>query len=116
MPPVWKSFVQYWCLSQCQARRFWLSLVHTKAPEAVSLRQTLCLFDDFATPLRTIENIARFFNGVATPQRVIHALEILQQERQLSRKESNALMAKVLERVDAAIPAEGLSVNDFLAV
>lgn len=102
MPAAWRVFVQFWGLSQCQGRHLWLALGHAKAGAATALRHSLGLFDDMASPLRSLETIATFFNQVASPQRVITVLEALEKEQQLSHKEADALLAKILDRVDAS--------------
>jgi len=102
MPRFWLTFTGYLGLDPRQQRHWWGSLGRSRWSRAAAWRRSLLLFEATQTPGRTIDDICRFWHGVARPTEVMEVLEEQVQEGTLTRQECTPLQERVLVMLDRA--------------
>lgn len=68
MPPVWRTFVQYWHLEPHEGKRLWLALSYAHHSAAAGWRRSVCFCDENPTPRRSIASMYSFMTTVTSPQ------------------------------------------------
>lgn len=97
LPPLWRAVGSGAGLSEAQLWHGWASICRARWSVVREWKQTLVAADALT---QTGEAAWAWAHAHASPHQLVDLLENLVRERQLSRRSANALMEKVLARVD----------------
>ena len=100
MTTLWACLTKAWGLNDTQAKRWWQALCASRWTRPVAWRRALVLYDQQATPGRTVDDIHSFAVKTASPRAVIEVIEELHREHKLTRQEASAIEASILLRVN----------------
>lgn len=94
-PPIWALLCSIWGIEAPLAQRLWRGLARCRWTEVEQWRRQLIVAEQAGDP----ETLAQ---TVCSPGEVVHVAELLAQSGSVTRRDANALEARVLQWVDAS--------------